>query len=116
MSNSISRRSFLKSSGALAALGMLAACATPTAAPQTGSGGETAAGGEINLVWDTFRGPGTGWNEERIESFKAVNPNVSIEFRPLTGSTQQDNYGKMYAMHAAGDLGDIIAFDPSHSS
>ena len=40
--------------------------------------------------------------------------NVDIEFRPLTGSSQQDNYGKMYAMHAAGDLGDLIAFDPSH--
>ena len=42
------------------------------------------------------------------------NPNVEIEFRPLTGATQQDNYGKMYALFAAGDLGDVIAFDPSH--
>ena len=115
MSNPISRRSFLKSSGAFAALSLLAACAAPAAAP-AGSEGDsaTAAGGEINLIWDTFRGPGTGWNEERIETFKEIEPNVSIEFRPLTGSSQQDNYGKMYAMHAAGDLGDIVAFDPSH--
>lgn len=115
MSTPISRRSFLKSSGAFAALSLLAACAAPAAAP-SGGDSEAAApsGGEINLVWDTFRGPGTGWNEERIDTFKAINSNVSIEFRPLTGSTQQDNYGKMYAMHAAGDLGDVIAFDPSH--
>jgi ABC-type glycerol-3-phosphate transport system substrate-binding protein len=65
-------------------------------------------------VWDTFRGPGTGWNEERIETFVAEHPDIEIEFRPLTGSTQQDNYGKMYAQFAAGDLGDICAFDPSH--
>ncbi|MEZ4711439.1 MAG: extracellular solute-binding protein [Caldilineaceae bacterium] len=114
MSKPISRRSFLKSSGAFAALSLLAACAAPAAAPGGDSGASSPAGGEINLVWDTFRGPGTGWNEERIDTFKAINPNVSIEFRPLTGSSQQDNYGKMYAMHAAGDLGDIIAFDPSH--
>jgi len=66
------------------------------------------------LKWDPFRGPGTGWNEERIKTFQEAHPNVAIEFRPLTGATQQDNYGKMYAQFAAGDLGDIVAFDPSH--
>jgi ABC-type glycerol-3-phosphate transport system substrate-binding protein len=114
MSKHISRRSFLQISGFVTAAGVLAACA-PTAAPAAGgdSGAAPAAAG-VNLKWDTFRGPGTGWNEERIDTFKAVNPDVTIEFRPLTGATQQDNYGKMYAQHAAGDLGDICAFDPSH--
>ncbi|MCC6455121.1 MAG: extracellular solute-binding protein [Caldilineaceae bacterium] len=114
MSKHISRRNFLQISGFAAAAGVLAACAAP-ASPQAGgeSGAAPAASG-INLKWDTFRAPGTGWNEERIESFKEVNPDVTIEFRPLTGSSQQDNYGKMYAQHAAGDLGDICAFDPSH--
>ena len=69
---------------------------------------------EASLIWDTFRGVGTGWNEERISTFRDENPGVTIEFRPLTGSSQQDNYGKMYALQAAGDLGDVIAFDPSH--
>ncbi len=115
MSKSMSRRHFLQISGAVSAAGLLAACSAPAAAPQTGGEGGEAPGGEtVNLIWDTFRGPGTGWNEERIETFQEVNPDVSIEFRPLTGSSQQDNYGKMYAMHAADDLGDIIAFDPSH--
>lgn len=116
MSKHITRRSFLKYTGFAAAAGALAACSPssgPGAAPS--SGGDSAPASEgVNLKWDTFRAPGTGWNEERIESFKEVNPNVNIEFRPLTGSSQQDNYGKMYAQHAAGDLGDICAFDPSH--
>ena len=108
----ISRRRFLQSAGALASLGVLAACAAPV--PGGDTGGDGASSDSINLIWDTFRGPGTGWNEERIDTFKEMHSNVDIEFRPLTGSSQQDNYGKMYAMHAAGDLGDIIAFDPSH--
>ncbi len=117
MSTPISRRTFLRFSGALVTGSLLAACSAPeAAAPQTGNeGGEAVASSDtIKLIWDTFRGPGTGWNEERIETFKELHPNIDIEFRPLTGSSQQDNYGKMYAMHAAGDLGDIIAFDPSH--
>jgi ABC-type glycerol-3-phosphate transport system substrate-binding protein len=68
---------------------------------------------EAKMKWDTFRTPGTGWNEERVATFKQLHPKVDIEFRPLGGG-QQENYAKMYAMHAAGDLGDIIAFDPSH--
>lgn len=115
MTKSMSRRRFLQMSGAVTSIGLLAACTVPAAAPQAGSeGGEAASSDAINLIWDTFRGPGTGWNEERIDTFKESHPNVSIEFRPLTGSSQQDNYGKMYAMHAADDLGDIVAFDPSH--
>lgn len=115
MSKYISRRSFLQISGVVTAASVLAACA-PVAAPQAGgeTGSAAPASDAINLKWDTFRAPGTGWNEERIETFKESNPNVNIEFRPLTGASQQDNYGKMYAQHAAGDLGDIIAFDPSH--
>jgi len=111
MSNNLSRRQFLKIGGAaVASLSLLAACA-PVGQQPAASGGETAAPGTeaVQLVWDTFRGPGTGWNEERIDTFKAENPNVEIEFRPLTGASQQDNYGKMYALFAAGDLGDICA-------
>ncbi|HXF63632.1 MAG TPA: extracellular solute-binding protein [Caldilineaceae bacterium] len=115
MSKQFSRRGFLKVSGAAAAFSVLAACA-PSAAPAPAAEGEsgTPAAETIHLKWDTFRAPGTGWNEERIQTFQEANPNVTIEFRPLTGSSQQDNYGKMYAQHAAGDLGDICAFDPSH--
>ena len=69
---------------------------------------------KANLVWDTFRQPGSGWNEERVTTFKDKFPNIDVEFRPLVISGQQEAYGKMYAMHAAGDLGDICAFDPSH--
>ena len=113
MSSQLSRRSFLKMSGAAASLAVLAACAAGAPAADGDAGGAPPAA-SINLVWDTFRAPGTGWNEERIDSFQEMNTDVTVEFRPLSGSTQQDNYGKMYAMFAADDLGDICAFDPSH--
>ncbi|MCS7056305.1 MAG: extracellular solute-binding protein [Thermoflexales bacterium] len=127
MSKRTSRRQFLQIAGGSLAASILAACAAPTAPPtpstsqqslasepSTASEPTTATGEKVLLKWDTFRAPGTGWNEERIKTFKALYPNIEIEFRPLTGASQQDNYGKMYAQFAAGDLGDIIAFDPSH--
>ncbi len=127
MSKTTSRRQFLRIVGGTVAAGALAACATPAAPPMTSAEQQpsasepstvseptTAKGEKVLLKWDTFRGPGTGWNEERIKTFQEQNPNVEIEFRPLTGASQQDNYGKMYAQFAAGDLGDVIAFDPSH--
>jgi ABC-type glycerol-3-phosphate transport system substrate-binding protein len=115
MAYKTTRRDFLRGSLVLAA-GMLTACA-PAAAPQTGgqTGGSAApAQGSVALRWDTFRGIGTGWNEERIDTFKELYPNVTVELRPLAGTNQQDNYAKMYAAHAAGDLGEVCAFDPSH--
>lgn len=120
MARNISRRQFLKAAGMTAIAGVLTACA-PAATTQPGGAGTdkatpvpAASTEKVSLKWDTFRAPGTGWNEERIKTFAEKFPNVAIEFRPLTGASQQDNYGKMYAQFAAGDLGDVIAFDPSH--
>jgi len=128
MSRKISRRQLLRLTGSLAVGGALASCAAPpssapvsSGAPAANTGAKAASpteapasGEKVKLKWDTFRAPGTGWNEERIKTFVEKHPNVEIEFRPLTGASQQDNYGKMYAQFAAGDLGDVIAFDPSH--
>ena len=137
----ISRRSMLRM-GAIAAGGILAGCA-PQVVKETvvvekevekvvketvvveqevekqvtvevDRAAERAATLQANIVWDTFRGVGTGWNEERISTFKDIYPNVNIEFRPMVLASQQEAYGKMFAMAAAGDLGDLIAFDPSH--
>jgi len=69
---------------------------------------------KAEMKWDTFRGLATGWNEERISTFGDMFPNVTIEFRPMVSPSQQESYGKYYALWAAGDLGDICAFDPSH--
>lgn len=125
MANQISRRAFLRGS-LLVTGGLLAACAAPAAAPAAPTAEAPAAAAEapaaaaapaqedILLRWDTFRGVGTPWNEERISTFKEIYPNVTIEFRPLTDAVQQNNYAKMYASHAAGDLGELCAFDPSH--
>ncbi len=68
------------------------------------------------IIWDTFRAqPGKGqWGQDRLDNFKQLYPDVTVELRPIPQTAQQDAYGKMYAMEAAGDLGDVIAFDPSH--
>ena len=113
MKNLVSRRSFLQGALAVSA-GALAACVAP-AAPDSDTGADEGAAMEpVHLRWDTFRGIGSGWNEERIETFQEMHSDVTIELRPLAGSGQQDNYAKMYAAQAAGDLGEVIAFDPSH--
>lgn len=65
----------------------------------------------VTLVWDTFRGVGTPYPDEIINTFKQKFPNVTIEFRPLPTS-QTDSYPKLYAMYAAGNIGDLYAFDP----
>jgi ABC-type glycerol-3-phosphate transport system substrate-binding protein len=62
------------------------------------------------ISWETWRGPGTGWNEERMQSFSEMYPGVEFEFRPMP----YGDYAKMYTEAAAGDLGDIISFDPGH--
>jgi len=65
---------------------------------------------KADLKWDNWRGQGTGWNQERISSFKEIYPNVNVEFRPIPWG----DYAKMYTLHASGDLGDIHAWDPGH--
>ncbi len=54
----------------------------------------------IELIWDTFRGTGTGWNEERIDTFTEMHPNVSIEFRPLTAPANRTTTARCTASPA----------------
>ena len=64
------------------------------------------------IVWDTFRA-NPPWDKDRLDSFKQLYPNVEVELR-MGVADQQANYAKWYAMEAAGDLGDVLQFDPSH--
>jgi ABC-type glycerol-3-phosphate transport system substrate-binding protein len=64
------------------------------------------------LVWDTFRA-NAPWDKDRLDNFKNLYPNVEVELR-MGVADQQANYAKWYAMQAAGDLGDVVQFDPSH--
>jgi len=64
------------------------------------------------IVWDTFRA-NAPWDKDRLDNFKKLYPNVEVELR-MGVADQQANYAKWYAMEAAGDLGDILQFDPSH--
>jgi len=93
------------------------AASAPTAAP-TAAPAATAAGQSneaITLTWDTFRGVGTPWPQHMIDAYQKEFPNRKIVLRPIPiPGGQQEAYPKMYAMYAAGTLGDNIAFDPSH--
>ena len=129
MANRITRRALMKI-GALATGGLLAGCAPKVVevtklvekvvqqtVVQEKVVKETvvvsAATLQGDLIWDTFRGTETQgkWNEERIRTFKEKFPGVKVTFRPIVAG-QQEAYGKMYAMFAAGDLGDCVSFDP----
>ncbi len=95
-----------------------AAAATTQAASsaaQPTSASANAQAANVHLYWDTFRGVGTPWPDQRIKAFQDANPGVTAEMRPIpTPQSQQDAYPKMYAMYASGTLGDVFAFDPSH--
>ncbi len=66
------------------------------------------------MYWDTYDAAGTPWPKHMDDSFKAANPNVTVEYRPVPyTSSQLEAYPKMYAMYAAGTLGDVFNFDPS---
>jgi ABC-type glycerol-3-phosphate transport system substrate-binding protein len=89
------------------------AAAAQGAAPAAGAV-KPGAGGK--LIWDTFRGVGTPWPDDRIKAFQEANAGWTVELRPipLPNNVQAEAYPKMYAMYAAGQLGDVFAFDPSH--
>ncbi len=85
---------------------------TPTTAPAATS---AAASESITLTWDTFRGAGTKWPEMMVDAYQKQYPNRKVIYRPIPiPGGQQEAYPKMYAMYAAGTLGDNFAFDPSH--
>ena len=73
---------------------------------------EKAAAMKGKVVWDTFRA-NPPWDKDRLDNFKKLYPNVEVELR-MGVADQQANYAKWYAMEAAGDLGDVVQFDPSH--
>lgn len=104
----LARRAFLTAGGAL--LAAAAACAPARSGEQ-----QPRAEGPVTIYWDTFRGVGTPWPEQMIKTFQEKNPRVRVELRPIPiPGGQHDAYPKMYAMFAAGDLGDVFAFDPGH--
>ena len=76
------------------------------------TGAEKAAAMKGKLVWDTFRA-NSPWDKDRLDNFKNLYPDVEVELR-MGVADQQANYAKWYAMEAAGDLGDVVQFDPSH--
>lgn len=98
------------------------ATSAPTTASSAGAGtsvvpAATAASSseKITLYWDTFRGVGTPWPKDMIQTYEKKYPNRTMILRPIPiPGGQLEAAPKMYAMYAAGTLGDNISFDPSH--
>jgi multiple sugar transport system substrate-binding protein len=121
-----SRRRVLGVLGMGTAAAVLAACgaATQSGAGSAGSGAGQAGGprglAPATIGWDTFRGVaggfGTKWPDDMVATFQAKHPNVKVEYRPIAlgEGGQQSAYPKMLANAAAGTLGEVHAWDPSH--
>ena len=127
--NSITRRGVLGVLSAGTAAGVLAACGTQpstTGQSTTGQGSSAAQSGgpktlpAATIGWDTFRGVaggvGTKWPDDMVKTFQDKNPNVKVEYRPIAlgDGGQQSAYPKMLSAAAAGTLGEVHAWDPSH--
>ena len=107
-----SRRRLLILSGAPGAVALMAACGVaggPQGGGAAGPGG--ASGAPEKLVWSTFRGGAEGgrWRQMQIERYQAKFPRTKVDLQVLT-----QDYPKQFALAAAGTLGDVYAWDPSH--
>jgi len=106
--NFMSRRMFLKTSGAVVSIGVLAACAPP--APQGSSestGGEAATAEAITLSFATQypEPPMNAGDDQVIAKFKEVNPEITVEKMTWPG---QDFHDKLRLLATAGDLPDVF--------
>ncbi|MEZ4863541.1 MAG: extracellular solute-binding protein [Caldilineaceae bacterium] len=108
MSNrSMSRRMFLKTSGAIAGVGLLAGC-VQTAAPQGGAQeGGSAAPETVTLSFASqYSGPPLNAGDDTIiDKFHTENPGITIEKMTWPG---QDFHDKLRLLATAGDLPDIF--------
>jgi ABC-type glycerol-3-phosphate transport system substrate-binding protein len=92
-----------------AALGAALAACGGAPVPEEDAGGAAKAPDQI--VWSTFRGARDSgkWRLLQIDRFQARFPKTRVELQVLT-----QDYPKQYALAAAGTLGDVYAWDPSH--
>ena len=64
---------------------------------------------EARLVDLPRGGEGGRWRQMQIERYQAKFPRTKVDLQALTR-----DYPKQYALAAAGSLGDVYAWDPSH--
>jgi multiple sugar transport system substrate-binding protein len=108
----VKRRDVLAAAGGTTGVLLMAACGGgPGANGGGGAGPSTQAAVPEKLVWSTFRGGGESgrWRTTQIERFQAKFPRTKIDLQVLT-----QDYPKQFSLAAAGSLGDVYAWDPSH--
>ena len=97
--------------GSALAGGLTALAACGQVGEGGGGGGQPAAPAPERIVWSTFRGGAENgrWRQLQIERFQAKYPRTRVDLQTLTR-----DYPKQYTLAAAGSLGDVYAWDPSH--
>jgi ABC-type glycerol-3-phosphate transport system substrate-binding protein len=95
---------------------LAAGAALPAACGPGGPSGTAGQAGRLptapeQIVWSTFRGGAEGgrWRSMQIERFQAKFPRTKVDLQVLT-----QDYPKQLALAAAGTLGEVYAWDPSH--
>lgn len=102
----LSRREFLRWSGATAAVLAVAACAPAAPAPQTGAG---EAGGAAPAAEKLVLRMQVDPEQEKpvVDMYRAVNPNVDFEFVSVTGIDHEEVAAKIMTMVASGQVLDL---------
>lgn len=102
--NFMSRRHFLKASGAIVGVGMLAACVAP-ASPGGAEAGPAQATVTLHFASQYPEPPMNAGDDEIIAQFKELNPEITVEKMTWPG---QDFHDKLRLLATAGDLPDIF--------
>ena len=121
----LSRRAFLKVSGATAfGAAFLVACAPPAAAPAAPASGDAAAAAPSAAKATIHahmvkKSDVSDWIQmgldQDIDGFKAANPDLEVVLDTIPGWTAE-YIPKILSFAAAGTLGDLVWFPPRHRS
>jgi multiple sugar transport system substrate-binding protein len=107
--NKISRRNFMLGSSAVVTGALLAACAPPAPAGQTGAAGAGQAAPPApegtTVIFHDRLGSHADWHKQRVPLFEEQNPGIKLQIDELDAG---EMFAKIYAMAAGGNLGDIV--------
>ncbi|MFN3979039.1 MAG: ABC transporter substrate-binding protein [Caldilinea sp.] len=105
-SNRLSRRDFLRWSGATAAVLAVAACAPSAPAPQSGTGADASAAPSAEKTVLRMQ---VNPEQEKpvVDMYRAINPNVDFEFVSVTGIDHEEVAAKILTLVASGQALDL---------
>src|SRR5687767_3183493 len=108
MTNSLSRRAFLRISAlSVAGAGLVACQAVPAQTTEGGASAPAAEAVNLRLAEGSWVGPEgiSFWTDEIIPAFQAENPGIEVTFESAESPDYQD---KLYTQAVAGDAPDVF--------